>query len=71
MEAVYLIKCPTCRRNCRFSDANVYRPFCSERCRLEDTAAWATETYRVPGEPVFEVPSDADGSHESERENEF
>jgi endogenous inhibitor of DNA gyrase (YacG/DUF329 family) len=29
-----------------------WRPFCSERCRLQDLARWADGTYRVPGEPV-------------------
>jgi endogenous inhibitor of DNA gyrase (YacG/DUF329 family) len=29
-----------------------WRPFCSERCKLQDLARWADGTYRVPGEPV-------------------
>ena len=31
-----------------------WRPFCSERCRLQDLARWADGTYRVPAEPVSE-----------------
>jgi endogenous inhibitor of DNA gyrase (YacG/DUF329 family) len=27
-----------------------WRPFCSERCKLQDLAAWAGGGYRVPGE---------------------
>jgi len=27
---------------------NTWRPFCSERCKLIDLGAWATERYRVP-----------------------
>jgi len=27
---------------------NAWRPFCSERCKLIDLGAWATERYRVP-----------------------
>lgn len=27
-----------------------WRPFCSERCKLQDLARWADGTYRVPGE---------------------
>jgi len=27
---------------------NSWRPFCSERCKLIDLGAWATERYRVP-----------------------
>ncbi len=28
-----------------------FRPFCSERCRMVDLGAWATEQYRVGAEP--------------------
>jgi uncharacterized protein len=28
--------------------ASVWRPFCSERCKLIDLGAWAEERYRVP-----------------------
>lgn len=41
--------CVYCRR--RPVDP-AHRPFCSERCRLLDLAAWADGSYRVPGEPV-------------------
>ncbi len=29
-----------------------WRPFCSERCKLQDLAHWADGTYRVATEPV-------------------
>jgi endogenous inhibitor of DNA gyrase (YacG/DUF329 family) len=29
-----------------------HRPFCSERCRLQDLAHWAAGTYRAPGDAV-------------------
>jgi len=29
---------------------NPFRPFCSERCKMNDLGAWATESYRVPVE---------------------
>ena len=25
-----------------------FRPFCSERCKMIDLGAWATESYRMP-----------------------
>jgi endogenous inhibitor of DNA gyrase (YacG/DUF329 family) len=31
-----------------------WRPFCSERCKLQDLARWADGTYRVAAEPVEE-----------------
>ena len=35
--------------------ASVWRPFCSERCKMIDLGAWASERYRVP---VAEPPED-------------
>jgi endogenous inhibitor of DNA gyrase (YacG/DUF329 family) len=31
-----------------------WRPFCSERCRLQDLARWTDGAYRVPADPVAE-----------------
>jgi len=33
-----------------WSAESPFRPFCSERCKLMDLGAWATEKYRVPDE---------------------
>ena len=41
--------CVLCRR--RPAEA-AWRPFCSERCKLQDLAHWADGTYRVPGAPL-------------------
>jgi len=41
-----------------------WRPFCSERCKLQDLARWADGAYRVPGDPLSN-PGD-DESEESE-----
>ena len=53
-------RCPTCREPIVW-EGNADRPFCSERCRLIDLGAWASERYRVPGEPVDPSGGDADG----------
>jgi hypothetical protein len=37
---------------------SAFRPFCSERCRMVDLGAWATEQYRVPAEPEREAPAE-------------
>ena len=29
-----------------------WSPFCSERCKVQDLARWADESYRIPGESV-------------------
>ena len=43
-----LVTCPQCGRNVVWGTVNRYRPFCSERCRLIDLGAWASENYRIP-----------------------
>jgi len=36
----------------------VWRPFCSERCKLQDLARWADGSYRVAGEPASDPESE-------------
>ncbi|WP_153115784.1 DNA gyrase inhibitor YacG [Rhodocyclus tenuis] len=47
-EAVRRVRCPQCGGESLWSPDNRWRPFCSERCRLIDLGAWASEAYRVP-----------------------
>jgi endogenous inhibitor of DNA gyrase (YacG/DUF329 family) len=42
-------------------EGNPHRPFCSDRCRVLDLAAWAEGRYRIPGEPVPNEPDEAPG----------
>ena len=44
------VPCPRCGGPSAFSGENKWRPFCSERCKVIDLGAWATESYRVPAE---------------------
>ena len=46
------VKCPTCGRPVAWTSEQLYRPFCSERCRLIDLGEWAMEEKRIPGEPL-------------------
>jgi endogenous inhibitor of DNA gyrase (YacG/DUF329 family) len=44
-----------------------WRPFCSERCKLQDLARWADGSYRVPADPAAEA--DAEGAgHDKDSE---
>lgn len=54
-----LARCPTCRQATPWEE-NRFRPFCSDRCRVLDLAAWADERYRIPGEPVPGEPDTVD-----------
>ena len=51
-----VVNCPQCGEPTEFAPSNRYRPFCSERCRLIDLGAWASDRYRVAGDPL-----DSDG----------
>lgn len=51
------VRCPQCGKPAEWGPANRFRPFCSERCKLVDLGAWASESYRVP---VTEDPADPD-----------
>ena len=52
-------QCPSCNREVQWQ-ANPFRPFCSERCKLLDLGKWVSEEYRVPGKPVPTEPSSED-----------
>lgn len=43
-----MVACPKCGTSVEWRSDNRFRPFCSERCRLIDLGAWASEDYRVP-----------------------
>jgi endogenous inhibitor of DNA gyrase (YacG/DUF329 family) len=42
------VACPHCGTEVPWTTENRYRPFCSERCKLNDLGDWAMERYRVP-----------------------
>jgi endogenous inhibitor of DNA gyrase (YacG/DUF329 family) len=54
-----LVPCPTCRRLTPYRSDNAWRPFCSERCKMSDLGAWATEQFRVEGTATEEDDDDA------------
>lgn len=58
--AALKVKCPVCKRLVEWTSDYPFRPFCSERCKLIDLGAWATEENRISEEA-----SPADESEES------
>ncbi|MEO8134100.1 MAG: DNA gyrase inhibitor YacG [Betaproteobacteria bacterium] len=60
---VKIVNCPRCARPVPWTPASKFRPFCSQRCKTNDLGAWASEQYRVPGEPLPDnlPPAGADG----------
>ncbi len=43
----HIVKCPQCGTAVPWTPDSKWRPFCSERCKLIDLGAWASERYRV------------------------
>ena len=41
------VRCPACGKPALWVD-NPWRPFCSERCKNGDLAAWASGDYAIP-----------------------
>jgi len=59
LQPVKTVPCPRCGRAAAFSrEANPWRPFCSERCRVIDLGQWASESYRVPTEEKEKEPKE-------------
>ena len=45
------VPCPACGKTALYAPSNPHRPFCSERCRVTDLGAWASESFRIAGKP--------------------
>ena len=41
------VSCPRCGAPVQWGAESPFRPFCSERCKMIDLGAWASEEYRV------------------------
>ncbi len=48
-----IVNCPTCKKPLPWVAEQVFKPFCSQRCRLIDLGDWATEAHKIPGESIF------------------
>jgi len=46
------INCPTCSKQSTWKPENVFKPFCSDRCKLIDLGEWASENRKIPGNLV-------------------
>ncbi len=61
VKAAPKVRCPQCGGESLWSGSNPWRPFCSERCKMIDLGAWASESYRVPvqetADPLQEPPA--------------
>jgi endogenous inhibitor of DNA gyrase (YacG/DUF329 family) len=46
-----------------------WRPFCSQRCQLQDLARWADGSYSVPAEPAAGADRPGPGNDDSADRN--
>ncbi len=51
------VKCPHCHTEIVWNSENIYRPFCSKRCKLIDFGDWANESHKIPAN-LIENPED-------------
>jgi endogenous inhibitor of DNA gyrase (YacG/DUF329 family) len=47
------VDCPNCKKKFNYY-SSVFRPFCSEKCRLIDLGQWLNESYTVPVQKLTE-----------------
>lgn len=60
-------QCPICKK-ATDSEKDAVFPFCSERCRLLDLGAWASEKY-VVSEPIFDEDEFREADRRAPRED--
>lgn len=46
------VSCPTCKKSVPWVAEQLFKPFCSQRCKLIDLGDWATEAHKIPGKPA-------------------
>jgi hypothetical protein len=63
MSTTVTVNCPHCGKLVVWNETEVWKPFCSERCKLIDLGEWASEGHRIPGESQ---PSELDDESPSE-----
>ena len=59
------VRCPQCGKPVEWTPASRWRPFCSERCKMIDFGAWASEAYRIP---AAEGPDPGEETGDGERD---
>jgi endogenous inhibitor of DNA gyrase (YacG/DUF329 family) len=46
------VHCPLCDKPIQWVEAEIFKPFCSERCKLIDLGEWVMEEKKIPGEQI-------------------
>ena len=60
---VKTVNCPQCGKAIPWQEDQIWKPFCSERCKLIDLGDWASESHRIAGDPAHPPESDSNDFH--------
>ena len=55
------VYCPRCGKSVRWK-GSLYRPFCSQRCKLIDLGKWIEEEYCLQGEQLLSDEEEGDSN---------
>jgi endogenous inhibitor of DNA gyrase (YacG/DUF329 family) len=53
--AARTVTCPACGGNSVYAPTNTHRPFCSQRCKVHDLGAWASEDFKLEDQSGSEM----------------
>jgi len=65
-----VVRCPHCETSFEYYQS-LFRPFCSEKCKMIDLGHWFKESYRVPLKETDKNTADLDSELENELDNEL
>jgi endogenous inhibitor of DNA gyrase (YacG/DUF329 family) len=54
------VYCPRCGKSVRWK-GNLYRPFCSQRCKLIDLGKWIDGEFCIQGEKILSDEEEGEG----------
>ena len=58
------VRCPNCGLEVTWDAQSKFRPFCSERCKMIDLGAWASDGYSIAGPDATDA-ADADNKSDA------
>ena len=55
-----MVACPSCKTPVKWCTEELFKPFCSQRCKLMDLGDWAMEAHKIPGQELDLYAENAD-----------